>query len=130
MLEFKDCDVIINGQGVLCENASLNYLNSLRPMYLVGNQEVKNIPAGSIRSNVDISYFLKVDNDPVFAIIQSIKNNPFDLSPVILKVAGISGSFFLERVSLKCLPNTTNRVAATFVSFEFLSGALPGNGGS
>ena len=85
MLYFDNIDVVVNGTGVLVEQATLSSQNYLDPAYVLDKRgELSQPVTDSIRQELSLTYFVEVDNEPNLEIVQSLKNfrqDDFDAKP-------------------------------------------------
>lgn len=121
MVYFDNCDVIVNGSGLLADSASLNIDNSLIPIYVLGKKGIVNqSPNGPLRSTFQFSYIPEVSNEPNYNCTQIINQllNDIYYSGVSLEIGGIIGTnCYLQSYSLKATPNNLIKVAASYISF-------------
>ena len=100
MLYFDNIDVVVNGTGVLVEQATLSSQNYLKPAYVLDKRgELSQPVADSIRQELSLTYFVEVDNEPNLEIVQSLKNfrrDDFDTKPYLLEIGGVSGEYYLQ----------------------------------
>jgi hypothetical protein len=122
MIEFHECDVIVNGRGLVAETASISQENSLQSLYVIGRKGPMQYPNGPLKSSFDITYLVSLQNDPNLELINQLKANGG--SPFVLEVAGIRGLCHLERFSLNSQPNEPTRATASYSCFYALSGAI------
>ena len=120
---FDQTDVLINRTGLLCESASLNQQNNLRPIYTLGKQKISNqSPNGPITSNLNLNYTIDTTNEPIYAISTGIIAETGDYQTTIVEIGGITGSYYLENYNFRVSPNQIINSNASFVSFLPLSG--------
>jgi hypothetical protein len=124
---YDQIDILINGTGILAENANLQTDASINPLFLLGYRDnVNQVPNGPITSKISLNYILEINSEPTKNIVNSIKNIHNDLiySPIILNFAGVSGSYYLQSFGFSANPNSLIRANAQFISFDRLSGNL------
>jgi len=128
MVFYDNIDIAINGSGILADSASISQVNYLDPAYILEKRGEMSQPVkDSIRSTMDISYFVEVDNEPSMGIVNSIKQfrtDDHEAQPFVIELANISGSFYLEDYSMRVQPNATVRAQASFVSYHPLTGDI------
>ena len=128
MVFYDNIDVAINGSGILAESARISQVNYLDPAYVLEKRGEMSQPVkDSIRSKIDIGYFVEVDHEPSLGIVDSIKKfrtDDHDAKPFTVEVANISGSFYLEDYSIRVQPNQTVKASASFVSYDPLTGDI------
>lgn len=126
--DFEDVDVIVNGQGLSADSASIATDNSLEAIYTLGNQSVNTFPAGSIKANLSISYFLNCESDPNLITIAQIKAGIPATS--LVEIGGYYATSYLQSFSLKAAPHDLVKCNASYICFVPLSGELlPKRGG-
>ena len=94
MLNFDDCLVLVNGTGIVCENASINSDNNLLPIYTIGRQGISNtIPNGPIGTYFNLSYYPDFKKEVVFSQLNHIKGLTVDTlySGISIIIGGITG---------------------------------------
>jgi len=124
MIEFNECDVIVNGVGLAANSTSISEQNNLTPVYSVGYQGNRFIPSGPVVSNVDISYKLSPDTDPNTRVIEQIKSFPAIFDPCIIEIAGLECCGYLTSYSLKASPNNEIQASVSYTCFWPVSGIL------
>jgi hypothetical protein len=126
MVFYDNIDVAINGSGILAESAAIAQVNYLDPAYVLEKRGEMSQPVkDSIRSKIDIGYFVEVDHEPSLGIVDSIKKfrtDDHNAKPFTVEIANISGSFYLEDYQLRIQPNQIVKAAVSFVSYDPLSG--------
>ena len=127
MLYFDNCDVRINGTGVLADSASINSRNSISPAYSLGfKYPLNQVSEGPIETNIGVSYFMIISGDPIFPIVNTLKN----LDPSVpysgisgVLIGGVTGfNCYLNSFSIRSNPNELTKVNASFITFNSLSG--------
>ena len=69
MIFFDQCDVIVNGTGILATQATLSTANSLAPIKIIGHRGIlTQAPQRDLTSNLQLSYFLETDKDCVASV--------------------------------------------------------------
>lgn len=128
MLYFQECNVTINGTGLVCEAAQIDSKNSLTPIYVLGKKgTISQSPNGSIENVFNINYYIDLKREPSYGISNQIKTLTDDgsYSGVAIAVGGITGrSCFLNSYSFSVQPNDLIRANATYTSFRPLIGNL------
>lgn len=121
MLEAKNCNVFINGTGLMVQSASINSSNSTFPVQSIGKRGFsKYIANGPITHSISLDYILKTDNEPNYQIYNQIKDhvNSSTFQECELVIGGISGSFYLDSYSVSSSPNNLTTARASYISFE------------
>jgi hypothetical protein len=128
MVYFDNCDVVINGSGILADSASVQSVNYLDPAYVLEKRGEAGQPVkDSIRSMVQISYMVEADNEPNLEIIETIKQFRSDdhvAKGFTVEVAGVSGTFYVQDYTLALKPNSAAQASVQFVTYEPLKGSL------
>lgn len=128
MISFENCDVIINGSGILAQSASIDSSNSLIPVYTVGRKGIINqSPNGPITNKFSFSYIPEISNEPSYNQAIFLKNMLNDLlySGIRLNIGGIEGdNCYLENYSLKVSTNNITQANAGYVNYIPLNGGL------
>jgi hypothetical protein len=131
---FQECEISISSnfgsETILAENVSVTINRSVNSTYVLGRQnssQVLNTRADE--TSVDFSYYIE-QTDPIFKSIDYIRTGVFTSSfpetniPIVLKFAGVSGSFYPSRYSISILPNSKILASTTFSNYSDLSGLL------
>lgn len=127
MIFFNNCDIRINGTGLMADAVSLSSQNSLRPIRTLGKKAQTSIePEGSVSSDLSASYYIEVGKDLGYAEVSGMKatTNFENLTPRTIEVAGVTGSFYLKSYKLTIASNAAIKADVTYVSFEPLSGQI------
>lgn len=127
MIFFNNCDVRVNGTGLMAESVSLSSQNSLRPIRPLGRKAQTSIePDGAISSDLSVSYYIEVGQDLGRAeVLQMKATTDFEtLTPRQITIAGITGNFYLQSYKIRVSPNEAVKADVTYKSFEPLSGQV------
>jgi len=128
MVYFDNCDVVVNGSGILAESASVQSVNYLDPAYVLEKRGEAGQPVkDSIRSMIDINYLVEADNEPNLEIIETIKQfreDDYVAKGFSVEVAGVSGTFYIQDYRLGIQPNGAAKANVQFVTYEPLGGSL------
>lgn len=127
MIFFNNCDVRVNGTGLMAESVSLSSQNSLSPIRPLGKKAQTSLePEGPISSDLSVSYYIEVGKDLGYFEVSGMKatTNFENLSPRTIIVAGVTGSFYLTSYKLTISPNEAVKADVTYRSFEPLSGQI------
>lgn len=121
MLNFDNCIVLVNGTGIICENASINSTNELLPVYSIGRQGVSDtVPNGPINTSFNLSYYPDLKKEVIFSQLNTIKTITADnlYSGISIIVGGITGKHcYLQNFTINAQPNDTLTANATFISY-------------
>lgn len=126
MIYFDQCDVVVNGTGILATQASLSTTNSLVPIKILGKRGIITQSASKdLTSSLQISYYLETDNEPNFGLVQEIKD--FFLkdeiyTPKPIVIGGISGEYYLNSYTINAKPNEIVNATASYLNFGGVSG--------
>jgi len=128
VLYFDNIDAVVNGTGILVEQATISSQNYLDPAYILEKRgELSQPVTDSIRHTLDLSYFVEVDNEPNLEIVNSLKQfreDDYQASPYVIEVGGVSGEYFLQDYRTNFVPNKITKASVTFVGFTPTSGYL------
>jgi hypothetical protein len=122
MLNWNKVAVRINNTGIMAQSASLSNQSNLTPIFGLGYKGgLDESVNGPQVSEVSIAYIPKAQSDPFWGVLGDYKtaNN---ISPVVLTIGGISGSFYMTNYSISFQPNTLVSASASFRSFNAISG--------
>ena len=103
MLYFNNCDIQVNGIGLMAQNAHLTSSNSLRSIKPIGRSKgLETSPEGPVTNNFTATYWINIDKDPCYQEVLKLKDlfvskSEFDLAqPQVIEVAGLSGAFYMN----------------------------------
>lgn len=127
MISFEQCDVIVNGSGIMADSVLLGSESQMSPVQVLGNlRPIGYTQIGNFQNNLQISYYLEPRNEPIYGIVQRLKSltgNNLDSSSIIA-VGGITGNFYLESYTVSTTEHEPVKASASFISFSPLSGAI------
>lgn len=123
-INFSECDVIVNGTGIMANSASISQKSSFVNVSPIGyfNSSVKNSESVII-SDIDISYVPKI-NDVNLLEIQKIKLNPFDVPIFNIEIGGLKCPALIKSYNLSFSPNEPAAAAVSFTTFYPVSGKI------
>lgn len=127
MIFFNNCDIRINGTGLMAEKISLSSEASLQPIRPLGKKAQTSIePNGAIASKLSTSYIVEIGKDLGYSELSGMKStvNFENLTPVTIVAAGISGSFYFESYKIDIKPHEVVRAEVSYVSYDPLSGQI------
>ena len=128
MVYFDNCDIAVNGSGLLATSATLASVNNLDPAYILEMRgEMGKPPTDSIRNTLTMEYFIEGDNEPNLEILNSIKAFRTDdhiAKPFPVEVAGVIGNFYLQNYQFSVTPNQIVNASVSYVCYEPLTGDL------
>jgi hypothetical protein len=133
MIFFNNCDVVVNGTGVMADAVSLSTSNAIVAVRGMGNNlAVTSTPDGQYANNIRMTYYVEVEKDPVYAnvsdylsLVHNTTNpNYEDIAPNTIGVAGITGVYYLDSYSLKVSANNVIRAQASYVGFTPPTGII------
>lgn len=123
---FDNCDISINGSGIIADSVSIKLDNSSSPIYTIGRKGSFNqIPNGPIKNSFQISYIPEISNEPSYNVASGLKDLliPTGFTGVTIVVGGITGyNCYLESYSIQAQSNQLIRSNANYVSFLPVSG--------
>ena len=129
-LFFNECNVAVNGSGIMASTASIATTNSLAPIRSVGKKGIiYQAPAGPLTTKYNMSYIVETNNEPNYNIVQALKatENQFHNTPIIVEVGGIRASCYLTNYSLNCKPNEPVTASVSYQSYRDTTGSLSSN---
>ena len=118
MIEFTDCDVIINGTGLVADSASISERNSIKPAYGVGRFGVLMLPDGPKTSDIQINYTLNPLKETNLRIINDLKSNPPIINPINIEIAGLRCSGYITSFSMSLSPNEKISASVSYISYH------------
>lgn len=126
MVYFDNCNITVGSTGILAESVRIRAENSIEPVYALGFRGVLNqVPEGPIRGQINLTYALNLQSEPVFPLINTFKNLTGSYEGITIVAAGITGyNCYLTNYSIKSSPNQIVYAEASFVTFRALSGNL------
>lgn len=126
MLFFDQTDVTVNDTGILAQSASLSITSNIQPFRSVGRRGIINQgPTGPVQNAADASYYVEVDNEPNYGIVDYLKNfssTSQEIEPLTLNFGGVSGLFYLQSYSLQAAPNSPIQASVSYVGYNQTSG--------
>ena len=129
MVFFNECDIRVNGTGLMAQNASINSSNSLQAIRPVGRSDALELsPNGAIRNQFSATYYVDLTSDPCFPETTRIKiSTEFEQAEAqVIEVAGISGAFYMTNYSLSIQENSAIKANVTYQGFGEISGNVTG----
>ena len=126
MIFFNNCDVRVDGTGVMASQASLNSQSPTIAMRSIGRNRPHISAGGRYQNALKFNYYINIDNDPCYARVTDLKEttNFSGLSPQVIEIAGISGSYYLQQYELNLAQNEIAEASVTYVGYELTTGAL------
>tara|TARA_R100000008_G_scaffold76787_1_gene56831 strand:- start:180 stop:1010 length:831 start_codon:yes stop_codon:yes gene_type:complete len=125
MVFFNDCDIRINGTGLMAQRASIKSSNSLKRVTPLGRADaIELTPNGTVQNTFQATYYVDLDGDPCYPETVRIKNSTdFEqASSQVIEVAGISGAFYMSDFSIRVNQNNVVLANVTYKGFGELSG--------
>lgn len=134
MRYFNELEVAVvsnfGSKSLLAQNVTLNVDRAINSTYVISQKNSSQIvKTRNDESSIDFSYYID-QYDPFLNAVTYIKTGTFTNSfpeiniPLVIKVAGISGSFYPTRYSLSVTPNSKLVASVTLNSYSDLSGQL------
>jgi hypothetical protein len=127
MLYFNNCDIQINGTGLMAQNARLSSSNSLEVIKPIGRKAgLEASPEGPVQNNFSATYWIDIDNDPCYRQTLRLRDSTdFEQSePQVIEIAGLSGAFYLQNYSIVVRENSTIQANVTYQGYEEMSGSV------
>jgi hypothetical protein len=125
MVFFNDCDIRINGTGLMAQRASIKSSNSLKKIKPLGRADaIELTPNGVVQNSFSATYYVDLDRDPCYPETVRIKNSTeFEqASPQVIEVAGISGVFYMSSFNIRVKENSVISADVTYNGYGELSG--------
>jgi len=126
MIFFNNCDVVVNGTGVMAEQVSLSTSNAIVAVRAMGkNLAEGSDPDGQYSAAVRFTYYLEIEKDPVYANVldylalvhNTVNPNYHDIPPNVIGVAGVTGVYYLDSYNVSVASNELIRANASYVGF-------------
>ena len=128
IVQYDNCDVLVNQSGILSTNASISQSNSLSPAYAIGKYwTINQVPAGPIRSTFNFSYYPIVTKEPNYDILSTIRglSDDYLYSGTKLEIAGVTGyNCYLKTYEIQTAPNNLVKANVSYDTFVPLSGQI------
>ena len=126
MVFFNNCDIRVNGTGVMAQNASITSQSPVIGMRTLGRNRAHVTAGGTYQNLLRFTYVINLDQDPCFASVTDLKNtkNFTGLSPETIEVAGITGSYYLQDYSIAVKPNEVAVASVSYVGYELVTGTI------
>ncbi len=124
-LFFTDCEVSINGSGILAESAQLETTNPQTTIPLMGYiGNLTKTSNGEFQTSCNLNYILSVSNQSIYNLVSYLKTgyNNFNFNSNVISLGGVTGNFYLSSYNLNLLPNSLIKVSANFIGFTEFSG--------
>jgi len=121
---YDQCEIQVNGTGLLALSVNLNSDINLGPVYTLGKRKPfrRQITTGPQTNTFQISYLINPTGDPAFNTVREIKNfisAPSSYDGVTVSFAGVTGQkCYLNNYSLKIEPNNVLTAQATYISYH------------
>jgi hypothetical protein len=127
-LIFDNCDVTINGSGILATSASIASENSIESAYILGYKGPTNqIPNGPIKSVINYTYIPVISQEVNFGVSNKIKKMTDDSNYFgeKLELAGLTNDYcFLDNYNIKTTQNNIVEADSSYTTFWPLCGGL------
>lgn len=121
---FDNCKLMINGSGMIAENADFSTENTLSPNYSLGyNGPISYSATGPVKASLQANYYPRLIRDVNFDILTAIKTGLENPTPVEIGLAGISGRYYLQGLSFRAIPNQPIKASVSYISFNEISGS-------
>ena len=126
MIFFNNCDIRINGTGVMASQATVTSQSPVIPIRTIGKNRAHVGAGGTYQNALKFSYFVNIDEDPCFARVTDLKNttNFSGLSPQTIELAGITGSYYLQSYQISVPENDIVQATVSYVGYELVTGEL------
>lgn len=127
MISFEQCDVTINGTGIVAESAILESNAPLAAAPILGHTyPYAYAKQGFIRTSAQINYVIESDREPNFGMVTFHKNYTGEagINPIPIVVGGVTGQFYLNSWSLSSSEHEPIKASVSYIGFTPLSGSL------
>ena len=121
---FNQCDVGVQGTGVLAESVSIQSRNTLQSIYSLGKFGQRGqSPYGGLSSTFQLNYLPELNSEPNRLIAGQVVSLTGEYTGVLLEVGGFSGfGCFLTSYGLEADVNDPVKAQANFITFKPLLG--------
>jgi hypothetical protein len=132
MISFEKCDVTVNGTGIMADSASISSSNPIEKIGILGQRGAyTNSFEGAFQSDIRISYFLEPNNEPIYSLVNQIKQfNAITFPAIPIIIGGITGQGYLKTYNINVATNDIVKASAEFICFAPTSGTLVESNGS
>ncbi len=128
MISFENCDVVVNGSGIMAETASLNTQSQVSAIQSLGYlRPFGYTPVGPFQTNLQINYFFEPGNEPIYAYVNTIKSmltGFINDEPRIVSVAGLTGTYYIDNYSIQSQEHQPLKATVSLISFYPISGIV------
>lgn len=124
MIEFVNCDVILNGTGLVANSATISENNSLKPSYGIGFNRSDYVVDGPKTCEVQVSYILNPLSETNIKILDDLKKYPPVVNPVNIEIAGLRMSGYLTNFSISLDPNDKINANASYSCYHDIVGNI------
>jgi hypothetical protein len=123
--KFSNCEVVVNNQRIMAQNASISQSNSLSPLKVIGYKNPLNThaPNGTVKNSIKIDYIPETDNEPNHTISQMLTQYQY-LYPIEIKVAGYVTTGYLDSYSLTVTENEPIKASAEYSIFHEITNPI------
>jgi len=127
MISFENCEVRVNGTGILATSASLSSDTRVMPIRALGFMRPYSYSyEGVAQSSLSLSYFMEPAKEPFFSYLNFIKNlNSSDQDYQFeISIGQVTGRYYLSSYQINAVEHEPIQVNASLISFHPTSGIL------
>ena len=126
MIFFNNCDIRVEGTGVMASQVTITSQSPVIPVRTVGRNRAHVAAGGFYQNSLKFSYFVNIDEDPCFARVTDLKNtiNFSGLSSQTIECAGVTGSYYLQSYQISVPESDIVQATVSFVGYELVTGEL------
>lgn len=130
LINFNNIDIAINGSGITSTNSSINTSNSIEAAYILGySRPINQLPAGSIKTTFNSTYFPIISQEPNYAIVDKLKNMIIDTGYMgeRIEFAGLHHDYwFMDNYGFKLQPSNIVESNISYSTYWELCGDIRG----
>ena len=126
MIFFNNCDIRVDGTGVMASQGTMTSQSPIIPTRNIGKNRANTAPGGTFQNSLRFNYFVNIDKDPCYARVSDLKGttNFSGLSPQTIEVAGVSGSYYLQSYHIEVQENDIVQASVGYAGYELTTGEL------
>lgn len=121
-LKFNNVNIIINTNNILCESLVLNQESPQKAAFVLNSSKPLDYISQSLKSSLNISYYIEPGNDPNYNTITGWKNNTTGNLRTVFNIGNIELVGYLSNYSFNVVPNSPIVAQANYQIFEPLTG--------
>lgn len=118
MAQYNKVNVQIESYSIMAESVNIDQNSPTTPIYALNKSRNIDIAPNALRTNVNITYFPEIHNEPSLDMISGWKNNSTGNLRVRLNIGDTQIFGHLNSYSLEILPNQLAQAKASFDCFD------------